>query len=254
MAWRFSGSAAAAGLAMSSVARPAASRSRAVPPPAAHCRSRSCPPPRRRCRAPWPRWRHRRARCRPRCRGRASALRVSSGYSVLTAEPPGQGGQLGQARAGESAPDRQHDPGRVRGGLGVVQLAEGHHLAPPLLDAVVPGDTEVEQAVGHVDGDLLGPQDPHLADAGVADAWPGRPRRTPALTARSASSKSCMVARSSEPLGRTRRSMGEIFADRRRRSVRAAPRGQAVAVPPPYDARTFPEPARDRGAHARRRP
>src|SRR3984885_13161097 len=76
------------------------------------------------------------------------------------------------------------------------------------------------------------------------------------LTARSASSNSCMVARSSEPLGRTRRSMG---GDLRRRAGVVRPErrpvGQAVPVPPPYDARNFlqllgidlplPEEARD---------
>ena len=101
------------------------------------------------------------------------ARRVSSGYSVLTRRRPGPighgGGQLGQRVRRRVGADGEHDPGRVGGVLRVGELAERDDLAPPLLDAVAPGDAEVEEAVGHVDRDLLRPQDPHLVDAGVVD-------------------------------------------------------------------------------------
>ena len=62
-----------------------------------------------------------------------------------------------------------HDPERAARRLRVVQLAEDHHVAGGLLDPVAPGDAEVEQALGHVGGDLLRAQDPHLVDARVVD-------------------------------------------------------------------------------------
>ena len=106
----------------------------------------------------------------------ASALRVSSGYSVLTRRRRGRPATPAAARpascAGESAPTASTTRAGLDGGLGVGQLAERDHVAPPLLDAVAPGDAEVEEPVGHVDRDLLGPQDAHLADAGVVDGGP----------------------------------------------------------------------------------
>jgi hypothetical protein len=39
-----------------------------------------------------------------------------------------------------------------------------------LLDPVASGDADVEQALGDVHRDLLGPQDPHRLDAGIVDA------------------------------------------------------------------------------------
>ena len=77
--------------------------------------------------------------------------------------------QLGQRVGRRVGTHGEDDPGRVGGVLGVGELAERDDLAPPLLDAVPPGDAEVEQPVGHVDRDLLGPQDPHLVDPGVVD-------------------------------------------------------------------------------------
>ena len=101
---------------------------------------------------------------------------MSSGYSVLTRRRPGRSAtdfaSSASVLAGESAPTASTMRAGLRGGLGVGELAERDHLAPPLLDAVAAGDAEVEQAVGHVDRDLLGAQDPHLVDARVVDAGP----------------------------------------------------------------------------------
>ena len=44
-----------------------------------------------------------------------------------------------------------------------------HDVAGGLLDPIATGDPEVEHALGHVGRDLLGTQDPHLADARVVD-------------------------------------------------------------------------------------
>ena len=109
----------------------------------------------------------------------AEALRVSSGYSVLTRSGPGGrpgGRQVGQRARRRVGAHGQHDPGRVRRRLRVGELAERDHLAPPLLDAVASGDAEVEEPVGHVDGDLLGPQDADLARCGGRRWWPGTRR------------------------------------------------------------------------------
>ena len=165
MAWRFSGSAAAAGLAMSSVCD--TSRCRMIRSPAAR-------------------------RARPvsvmlddavgdvghlglggaigerdvgldpvRGQGPPGELGVLGGHPQTARSPLGQ---VGQRLARRVLGDGQHDPDRVGGGLGVGQLAQRDDLAPPLLDPVAPGDAEVEQPVGDVDRDLLGPQNPHLAD------------------------------------------------------------------------------------------
>ena len=45
-------------------------------------------------------------------------------------------------------------------------------MAPTLLHPVPPGDTEVEQPVGDVERDLLGPQDPDIGDPGIIDGGP----------------------------------------------------------------------------------
>ena len=84
-------------------------------------------------------------------------------------------------------------------------------VAPPLLDPVPAGDAEVEQAVGHVERDLLGAQDPHVVDPGIVDGGPVVDARTTGLTARSASANRSRVAFSSEPLGSTRRSTVSVL-------------------------------------------
>ena len=78
--------------------------------------------------------------------------------------------ELGEIRGGRVGAHGEHDAGWIGGRLGVGELAERDHLAPPFLDAVAPSNAEVEEAVGHVDRDLLGTQDPHLIDARVVDA------------------------------------------------------------------------------------
>ena len=140
---------------------------------------------------------------------------------------------------GESAPDGEHDPGRVGGGLGVGELAERDDLAPPLLDAVAPGDAEVEEAVGHVDGDLLGPQDAHLVDAGVGDAG--------AVGDVGGTVDGQVGVLEELHGGAFERALGQDEAEHGGRSSQTRRRGRAGsgagraswAVPPPYDARNF---------------
>ena len=110
----------------------------------------------------------------------ARARLVSSGYSVAhpqrPAARPGRPAVLDRRVVGHG----QDDLDRVGAWpWSTASSPERDDLAPPLLDPVPPGDAEVEEAVGHVDRDLLGPQDPHVVDPGVVDAWPGsrRPRR-----------------------------------------------------------------------------
>ncbi len=90
------------------------------------------------------------------------------------AQPPGEGGQLRQAGDRRFARHREHHTARLVRGLGIRQLAQGDHVTPPLLDAVPPGDTEIEEALGDVSRDLLGTQYPHVVDAGIVDAGPVR--------------------------------------------------------------------------------
>ena len=61
-----------------------------------------------------------------------------------------------------------------------MELAEGDHVAARLLDPVATGDPDVEQAIGHVEGDLLGPEDPDVVDARVVDGRPVVDRRATA--------------------------------------------------------------------------
>ena len=109
--------------------------------------------------------------------------------------------------AGESAATASTMLDRPGRRLRVVQLGERDDVGVALLDPVAPGDAEVEQAVGHVLRDLLRAEDAHLVDARVVDACRGSRRRSRATPPRSASSNSCRVGASSEPLGRTRRSI-----------------------------------------------
>jgi hypothetical protein len=53
-----------------------------------------------------------------------------------------------------------------------VQLGERLHLDTRLLDPVPPGDADVEQPVGDVARDLLGPQHGDVEDARVVDVGP----------------------------------------------------------------------------------
>ena len=170
----------------------------------------------------------------------ASALRVSSGYSVLTRRRPGRSATAAASSASECTgrvgADGEHDPGRVGRGLRVGELAERDHLAPPLLDAVAPGDAEVEEPVGHVDGDLLGPQDPHLADAGVLDAGP-------VGHVRGAVDGQVGVLEQLHG-GAFERALGQDEAEHGGRSsqtggVAGRVLRQAVPVPPPYDVFNF---------------
>ena len=75
--------------------------------------------------------------------------------------------------------DGQHHPDGVGGGLGVGELAQRHHLGTGLLDPVAAGDPQVEVALGHVPGDLLGPQDADLVDAWIVDGGPVVDVRSP---------------------------------------------------------------------------
>ena len=50
-------------------------------------------------------------------------------------------------------------------------------LALGLGDPIATGDANVEEAIGHVHGDLLGAQDAHLGDAGIIDGGPVLHRR-----------------------------------------------------------------------------
>src|SRR5262249_31958867 len=94
-------------------------------------------------------------------------------------EPPGQLGVLRRdAHAvGEVVdplhlgvgPDRHHHLDGVAGGLRIGQLAEAHHFGARLLDPVTTGDAEIEEPLGHVERDLLRPQDAHVVDARVVD-------------------------------------------------------------------------------------
>ena len=101
--------------------------------------------------------------------------RLARQLGVLGADPEAPGpsgrhrGQFGQRADRRVGAHGQDHPGRIRRHLGVRQLAERDDLAPPLLDAVAPGDAEVEEPVGHVDRDFLGSQDAHVADAGIGD-------------------------------------------------------------------------------------
>ena len=162
------------------------------------------------------------------------------GADAQASRAVGDGGrQLGQRVRRRVGADGEHDAGGVRGRLGVGQLAEGDDLAPPLLDAVAPGDAEVEEAVGHVDRDLLGPQDPDLVDAGIGDGGAvGHVRR------RGDGEVGVL-----EELhgGAFERALGQDEAEhggrssqtRRHGPAGTAPIGQAGPVPPPYDARNF---------------
>ena len=104
---------------------------------------------------------------------------MSASMPLLGEEPPGQLGvlaghpdalgQVGHRLDGRVAGDGHHDAHRLGGGLRVLELAERHDVAGGLLDPVAAGDAEVEQALGHVLRDLLGPQDADLVDAGVVD-------------------------------------------------------------------------------------
>ena len=100
--------------------------------------------------------------------------RVSSGYSVDTRTPWGRSSTRVDRTVGRHGHDDVH---RTGGRLRVVQLAERHDVAAGLLDPVAPGDAEVEQPVGDVPRDLLGPQDAHLVDPGIVDRRPVVDRR-----------------------------------------------------------------------------
>ena len=99
----------------------------------------------------------------------ARKRRVRPGYSVDTRTPAGRSPTVRTGESSATASTTRIGPG---GGLAVAQLAERRHLAGGLLDPVPPGDAQVEQALGHVLGDLLGPQDAHLGDPGVVDGGP----------------------------------------------------------------------------------
>ena len=92
--------------------------------------------------------------------------RVSSGYSLDTRTPCGRSVT---SSYGESLRHGEHDAERLARRLRVLELAEDHDVAGRLLDPVAAGDAEVEEPLGHVGGDLLGAQDPHLVDARVVD-------------------------------------------------------------------------------------
>ena len=93
---------------------------------------------------------------------------------VLRADPQRSGlrRQFRQTPHRRITRDGEHHAGRLVGGLGVRQLAQGDHIAPPLLDAVAARDAQIEQPLGHVRRDLLGSQDAHVVDAGVVDRGP----------------------------------------------------------------------------------
>ena len=93
--------------------------------------------------------------------------RVSSGYSLDTRTPWGRSVTSVYGRVVRHG---QHDAERLARRLRVLELAEDRDVAGRLLDPVAAGDAEVEQALGHVGGDLLRPQDAHLVDARVVDA------------------------------------------------------------------------------------
>ena len=99
----------------------------------------------------------------------SSTRRVSSGYSVETRAPTGRSSI---DRTGESLATAS----TTRMGLAVVfeyaSSPSDDDLGAGLLDPVTAGDPEVEEALGHVPGDLLGPQDADLVHAGVVDAGP----------------------------------------------------------------------------------
>ena len=61
-----------------------------------------------------------------------------------------------------------------------MEFSEGHHIAARLLDPVPPSDPEVEQAVGHVGRNLLGPQDANVVDTRIVNGRPVVDRGTPA--------------------------------------------------------------------------
>ena len=143
---------------------------------------------------------------------------MSASMPVLLEEAPGELGVLGRdPHAVREVLDRvdagvrghrQHDAGPAGRWPWSSAARRGTRPRCRLLDPVAAGDAEVEQALGDVARDLLGPQDAHLVDAGVVDRRPGSRRRTSGCTARSAASNSSRVARSSEPLGRTSFSIG----------------------------------------------
>ncbi len=99
----------------------------------------------------------------------ARKRRVRPGYSVDTRTPAGRSPT---DRAGESSAHGQDHPDGAGAGLAVAQLPSDATFDCRLLDPVPPGDPEVEQTLGHVFGDLLGTQDPHLGDPRVVDGGP----------------------------------------------------------------------------------
>ena len=105
---------------------------------------------------------------------------MSARDALLLEEPPGQLGVLGghpHAVAEVGGRGRgvvvghgQHDAHRPGRGLGVVQLPQRHHLAARLLDPVPAGDADVEEPLGDVAADLLGPKDADAVDARIVDS------------------------------------------------------------------------------------
>ena len=99
--------------------------------------------------------------------------------AVLLQVPLGHRGNSVEIRtpSGRSATDcqgalcghREHDPDRVGGRLGVLQLAERHDVGAGLGDPVAAGDAEVEQAPLDVGRDLLRAQEAHPVDPRVVD-------------------------------------------------------------------------------------
>ena len=91
---------------------------------------------------------------------------VSSGYSVETRTPAGRSATDWYSESSGTATTT------VIGlvvALEYLQLAQRGDLGAGLLDPVPAGDAQVEQAVGHIRGYLLGPQDPHGLDPGIVD-------------------------------------------------------------------------------------
>ena len=66
----------------------------------------------------------------------------------------------------------EHDLDRICRDLGVLQLAQADDLGSGLLNPVAPGHPQVEQALGHITRDLLGPQDMHLGHTRIVDRRP----------------------------------------------------------------------------------
>ena len=58
----------------------------------------------------------------------------------------------------------QHDPHRLGGRLGVLELAKRLDVRAGLSDPVPAGDAEIEQPLLDVGRDLLRPQEPHPLD------------------------------------------------------------------------------------------